>query len=214
MYCEHCGKKVNEEDKFCGSCGAPISVPTATPDRINEEIPSKLHSSLVNDTSREAQILKATEEGLGMKWYKWLIYFALFLSALTFISEGIGALTGTQYDAALNLLYGTEQSWGETIYNMYPGLSIVDKIYGAFAIGAAIFAIIMRSKLAKFKTNATSQYITYLLIIVTVGVIYTILQAVIIKSADVTLVISTVALILRYLLERKYFLKREHLFVN
>ena len=196
MYCEHCGKKVNEEDQFCGSCGAPIKneakpiiEPTSTPAKEIQNSPSRIHDSLANDTSKEAQMLKAADEGLGMKWYKWLIYFALFFTAFTYIVAGFLALTGTQYDALYNALYGTEQSWGEYVYQMYPGLSIVDKIYGVFMLAAGVFAIIMRSRLTKFKNNASSQYIMFLLAILTISVIYSIASAILTKEANSSLVI-------------------------
>ncbi len=224
MYCEHCGKKINNDDRFCGSCGTPVKQITPslqkddntgapTPIQKNEAY-SKIHPTLASDTSKEAQLTKANAEGLGMKWFKFLIYFGLFFSALIYVSQAIATFDGSQYDATMNLLYGSNESWGEIIYQMFPSLSIVDKAYGAILLIFAVLSIVMRMRLAKFKTKAASQYILFLLSLMVVSVIYSIIVSFIVKSADMSLVMMVILLVIRFFLEKRYFAKREHLFVN
>ena len=232
MYCEKCGKKINPEDKFCGSCGTAINsiqepkenVFEAKDVEINKvkEIVDKdvtspsttIHPSLLNDTSKEAQILKAQAEGLGMKWYKFLIYFALFFTVFSYIVNCVSLFTGAHYDALVTAIYGPGSGGSEMIYKTYPAIKIVDRVYGVSLIVLAVVTLIIRSRLANFKTNGSNQYIIFLLIMVVINTAYSICAAIIIKSADFTLVTSTAALVARFFLEKLYFSKREHLFVN
>lgn len=248
MYCEKCGKKINPEDKFCGSCGTAINSIQEPKENVfeakNEEMnkngetnrfeakdvelnkvkeivdkaptspTTSIHPSLLNDTSKEAQILKAQAEGLGMKWYKFLIYFALFFTVFSCIVNCVSLFTGAHYDALVTAYYGEGAGGSELIYQTYPGIKIVDRVYGALGIIMAVVTLIMRSRLAKFKTKAAYQYIIYLLIFVVLTTAYDICSAIIIKSADFTLVGADAALVARFFLEKLYFSKREHLFVN
>lgn len=38
MFCPYCGKQLNDEAKFCVSCGRPVSVPGGAPDQGNPQI--------------------------------------------------------------------------------------------------------------------------------------------------------------------------------
>lgn len=192
MYCKKCGKKISSDDKYCGSCGEPVN----------------------QDTSKDSQLAKATSEGLGMKWFKFLIYFALILSVIVFLFEGLLLLTGSYYDYIYGALYGNNYEWKEMIYNTYPLLNIADKIYSLFLIAAAIFFVIIRTRLASFKKDAPSQYITFLLILVVVNTIYSITTSFILESADISLLANVFSLVGRYLLEKAYFTKRNQLFIN
>ena len=231
MYCEKCGKKINPEDKFCGSCGTAINSIQEPKENVFEakdvelnkvkEIVDKastspttsIHPSLLNDTSKEAQILKAQADGLGMKYYKFLIYFALFFTVFSCIVNCVSLFTGAHYDAVFSAVYGPGAVGSEMIYKTYPAIKIVDRVYGVLLLFIAVGALIMRSRLANFKMKGSNQYIIFLLIMVVINTIYIICSSIIIKSADFTLVTSTVD-VARFFLEKLYFSKREHLFVN
>ena len=199
MYCEKCGKKINPEDKFCGSCGTAIN---------------SLQESKENVFEAKDVELNKVKEGLGMKWYKFLIYFALFFTVFSYIVNCVSLFTGAHYDALVTAIYGPGSGGSEMIYKTYPAIKIVDRVYGVSLIVLAVVTLIIRSRLANFKTNGSNQYIIFLLIMVVINTAYSVCVAIIIKSADITLVTSTVALVARFFLEKLYFSKREHLFVN
>ena len=90
-----------------------------------------------------------SSNGLGMKWYKFIIYVQLFLSALTGLVNGIKYKTGSVYGNA---------SERETIYAWFPSMKTVSTITGILMLAAAVVAIIARQKLAGFKHDGPMFY--------------------------------------------------------
>ena len=248
MYCEKCGKKINPEDKFCGSCGTAINSiqepkenvfeakneemnkngetnrfeakdvelnkVKGIVDKVSDSPTSAIHPSLLNDTSKESQLLKAQAKGLGMKWYKFLIYFSLFFSALSCLFNFVILFTGSHYDMIYRILYGEGVKGSELIYQTYPAIRYVNYLFGVLFFILAFYALIMRSRLAKFKKNATSQYIAFLFAVFIVDTFYIFSSAFILESVDITIANGLLVTGGKLLLEKTYFSKREHLFVN
>ena len=90
-----------------------------------------------------------SSNGLGMKWYKFIIYVQLFLSALSGLINGIKYITGSVYGDA---------SERETIYALFPSMKTVSTITGILMLAAAVVAIIARQKLAGFKHDGPMFY--------------------------------------------------------
>ena len=90
-----------------------------------------------------------SSNGLGMKWYKFIIYVQLFLSALTGLVNGIKYITGSVYGNA---------SERETVYELFPSMKTVSTITGILLLAAAVVAIIARQKLAGFKHDGPMFY--------------------------------------------------------
>ena len=84
-----------------------------------------------------------------MKWYKFIIYVQLFLSALSGLVNGIKYITGSVYGDA---------SERETIYGFFPSMKTVSTITGILMLAAAVVAIIARQKLAGFKHDGPMFY--------------------------------------------------------
>ena len=57
-------------------------------------------------------------QGQKMGWFKFIIYFQLFASAVINAALGITAFTGSHYDGK-----------AELVYAFFPGMSAVDKVY-------------------------------------------------------------------------------------
>jgi len=72
---------------------------------------------------------------LPMKWYKFVIYFQLFLSAVLNFFSGLG-----------NIGNGMDYNDTKMIF------------YGLCVIGLGVFALVVRSGLKNFKANAPKQY--------------------------------------------------------
>ena len=73
----------------------------------------------MKNTTREES---TTTKPLGMKWYKFLIYFALFAGAFVNFIYGINYISGGIYVVETNGL-----TTADTVYKLYGvGLQVVD----------------------------------------------------------------------------------------
>lgn len=180
--------------------------------RIRQESPTtkQPQSSTVPKTAKASPIY-STEKPLGMAWYKFLIYFALIAGAVLNIIYGINYMTGGIYFSQTN-----GQVSAEDVYYYYgDGLRFVDIAFGLFLIAFAIFGIILRNRLAKFKPDAPK--LVYIFYAVSAGgsFLYSILVSAITSTTiGASQIISIIVSIVFLLLNIKYFKKREHLFVE
>ena len=134
---------------------------------------------------------------LGMKWFHFLIYFVLWLNAIVCGIEGF---------AALAISTGT-----------------IDTVYGVAMIVFALFCVITRSRLAKFKKGAPAcLYAFYILGNIVIILAYNIATLVFTNSLselpsmlmDPELIGNIVGTIIVIALNKVYFGKRKYLFVN
>ena len=138
--------------------------------------------------SQSMQMPKAAD--LPMKWYKFLIYFSLFFSAVISILGVIGTIP--LLFIALPVFY-----------------KIFFVIFSICSLAIAIFAIYTRQMLAGFKTNAVNcLYALYIVSNVT-GIIYYLILANYMGAIGLV-----IFLIIWLTLNNIYFKKRKHLFVN
>ena len=84
-------------------------------------------------------------EKLGDKWYKFLVYFAIWFGAATNIILGILYLTGDVYFGAKDF-----------IFVKYPALENTDFIYGLYRLIFGAFLIYTAWSMLKRKYEATS----------------------------------------------------------
>ena len=97
---------------------------------------------------------------LPMKWYKFLIYFALFFAAIIDLINGIKYISGNQYGSTyLN----------ELVYIKFPTLKPIDIMMGIVMILIGIASIITRCHDTSF-----SYMISFLIDIFCVGAFGTI----------------------------------------
>ncbi len=144
-----------------------------------------------------------------MKWYKFLIYFALFASAVLNALSGIGQMLGTVY---------SNQEIASAVYAQYPALRPVDIVYGLLLIGLAAFAIVTRQQLANYKEKAPLFLYAMYGSTIVLSVFYLIATSLVMQSMDFTitavveslpsLISSAVVLVLNIV----YFQKRKVLF--
>lgn len=146
-----------------------------------------------------------TEPVRPMRWYKFLIYFAFFAGAVLNISTGFQYLTGTIYGETADL-----------VYEVFPSLKPLDALMGLACFALAVFNIVTRNSLAKFKANAltlmTAMYVSSMVI----NVVYSIIAAGIIEiGVPVGEIIGTclgsaIMLVINYV----YLKNRKYMFVN
>ena len=142
-----------------------------------------------------------------MNWYKFLIFFSLFASAVLNVFNGYQMLTGAQYEGAADLVYA-----------FYSSLSLVDKVVGLALIGVAIFAIYVRQELAKFKANGP-KYLQYLYLAnAAINVVYAIgFSAAVGGDVELNMtstITSVIVSVIMVYANKKYFDNRSEMFVN
>lgn len=204
-YCTNCRQEIIDDNRnFCPQCGA--------------ELPKVINSGTNNMGDFGDLLNKQDNMELNaqfpMKWYKFLIYFALFFSAFISFVTGIIYITGSIY----NIQTGGQVT-GEMVYYFYSSMKPVDVCYGLALLATAVFSIVTRMQLAKFKrTGPMCVYILYI-----AGVVISCMYAVGVSTAMqvdlgevfssnmiVSIVTSVVMVILNYI----YFSKRQALFCN
>ena len=156
---------------------------------------------------KNAWINTEQKYNLGLKWYKFLIYFSLWAGAILHFITGISVLTGAQY---LN-----EGVQAEMVYDAFPGLKSVDTFYGLILIAFAVYQIVVRFYLARFKAIAPKMLISTYIIAIVCELFYGMVASEIIGQSLMSDIISSltpsvVMLIINY----KYFKNRKECFVN
>ena len=146
------------------------------------------------------------DNNLGMKWYKFLIYFSLFAGAVINVASGIPFLNGS--------IYG---GYADNVYSVFPALKTVDVMYGIVALATAVLCIVARFALAKYKKNGPALLLSIYAIGIVVSIVYFIAVKSIVTDIDLdtsSIVSSLVSSVVMIIINKIYFDKRKHLFVN
>lgn len=201
-YCEKCGTAIEEGQQFCGECGWKVGQ--------GDETISPFFDEYKIDDKRTTSPTTTT---YPLKWFKFLIYFALFFGAFYNFVMGMNYIMGTIYFTQTN-----GQVTAEMVYGMYgSSLKILDIVYGIVLLGTAALGIVCRFKLAKYKKEGPRfVYLLYAIALAS-SVIYTIGVSIISKAPGTInasfvsgIVVQAIYLYANY----KYFTKRSELFIN
>ncbi len=115
-YCHSCGFPITDStQKFCTNCGSAL---------MDEEVSDK-----------------TAQMALPMKWYKFLIYFALFASAILSFISGLDCITGNLFS-----LFGLSAN---EAYAEFDGLKQLFTVSGIVSIAYACLLLVTRFCLAK-----------------------------------------------------------------
>ena len=205
-FCSRCGTKLDDGVAFCSSCGAAANQ-TGYTNQGNQ-------TNFTNQTYQTQQGYQPVMQTpltyvQPMKWYKFLIYFSLFASAVLNSLTGIVTICGSHYGESADL-----------VYRMFPELKTADIFVGIAGICLAIFAIYTRSRLANFCQNGPKLVLWHYALNTIVSVAYivcvcTILPEGSMKYLDFTSsYISVATSVIMILANNTYFSKRANLFVN
>ena len=187
-FCQSCGKEIPNDSKFC-----PHSVATQ----------STFQNWFQSNMNFDQPFTVAND--LPMNWYKFLIYVALFLGAIANVFTGFQMLTGGHYEGM--------SSW---VYLYYPSLKTLDMVIGIASIGLAVFAIVVRQKLANYQSDGPKMLMILYVGSVLISVIYLIMVMGIV-GGDIdssTMIPSLAVSVVMIIVNKIYFDKRQHLFVN
>ncbi len=220
MFCPNCGNQLPDGSAFCGNCGAPVD-PRSNPQQPQgnpyqapqqpQENPYQAPQQTPYGFAPQAPYGLAP---IGMKWFKFLIYFLLFAMAIINISDGVSIMNGEHYTVD-----GVNVS--EAVYEKYSGLQTIDVIYGVACIAFGAFQIFIRFQLAKYKTNAPVLFMYSYIVLAVIMAIYNFAVMGVVPSEVVShgelvgrAVGGFVGAGIMFWLNKIYFDKRKHLFVN
>ena len=206
MFCEKCGSPIQNCQKFCPNCGNQI-IKMKNDSTYNTQQPISSYPSQTY----------ATQQNLSMKWFKYLIYFSLFATAIENCYNAVMYFIGLRYG---------ENS--ELMYKYFDELKTMDVIMGVVAIFMAIFNIYVRYQLADYCKNGPRLLLLMYVLSIACNILYYIKLASIVSesspsrqwrqeflaSVDVSIIISVLGCVALIIANKIYFDKRKHLFVN
>ncbi len=209
MLCPSCGSEVPDNVRLCPSCGGSISAETDAEETRREEstrstpqpattAASASPTELTSAEKRRIALAQATQEGLDMGWYKFVIYFLLFASGATCILLGCG-----KHFSALIL----------SSYNITSPSSTILTVFGNVYFVFAALYVLLRTRMARFSKNAPR------LLSVVYGINFgfsalTLTYYSSFESDLSSMLVATLAGIGFLAANTSYFKKRAHLFVN
>lgn len=213
MFCGHCGTNVDDNAKYCPSCGAPVQPTQSTQSFEQNPLPPYTEPAQVNgrtwkEIKQLGYIIGSDGKSYGIGWMKFLLYFSFFAGAVTSLFSALNILTGMQYgsDAAL-------------VYEAFPAMKAVDIIFGLLAILYSAGLIFVRYQISGLKRTAMQSYLAIFIFGLIVGYGY-LLAASIVVGTPITSalgetlghdVASFIMFIINYAV---YFKHRSSVFVN
>lgn len=198
MFCKNCGNQVDDNAAFCPNCGTVLN---------NQQPATAAHAqSPLEDNNSNLQ----SQGELSMKWYRFLINFALFASAFLNLANSIMCFTGSQYGEGKDL-----------VYLVLDGLKTVDILMGIACLGLVALDIYTRFRLAKYCKNGPKILTINYSVTTAVSLLYLIAVMIIvsdiadpgeiISSSNIASIVTSIVMIF---VNRAYFNKRRHMFVN
>ncbi|MPN04786.1 hypothetical protein SDC9_152034 [bioreactor metagenome] len=144
MYCSKCGEIILEDAKFCNKCGEPVP---AVWDR---------DLSVIKDKKRFKALRKSylSQKQYGMKWYLFLVYFAIPLAIIGNLFNPFGSMYET-------LSYGYSGLFTDA--NVIQTIESTSNIIWLLSIALAILLIFVWRSLFYFRKYAFRMYTIYLL---------------------------------------------------
>ena len=178
----------------------PFQAAPAAMKGLTFTMPASIGELFCSYNKAGAQYAEST--GLKMKWYKALTVALLYLGAAGNLFAAIQNIFG--------MSYGDSSSY---IYSVYPGMRVLDIVYGIVLLGIAFVALYVRMHLAQFKSDGPQLYLMMILLNVCVSAVYSLLTMVITRGYDYgTIGGMLIGGVVMYVLNRTYFGKRQHLF--
>ena len=152
MFCQYCGAQIPDGSTFCNTCGRRQQTVQQPQQPQRQQAPAyqQAQPSYQQPAYQQAQPnyqQPAYQQPMpGMKWHKFISYFALWLSAVTNLYTGITYL-GSSYT--------------------------IPQVYGGFAIVIAVLCVITALKLIRFKADAPKKLQSLLWLSAVVSFAYT-----------------------------------------
>lgn len=203
MFCRFCGTQIPDSVKFCPNCGANLApaAPAETPASNGYTFtpaPAVPEQNAMPSCTYTAPVR-------GMKWFKFIIYFQLWVGMLANLVDAGKFFTGGFYEGNAELAYA-----------YYPALKPLDIVMGIFCLTLAVYAVVVQRSLAKFRAEGPKMYYILLGASIVVTLLYLLVGSIILGESvfsldtGVNLIVSVVMIFVNI----QYFNNRGHLFVN
>ena len=194
MFCPKCGKFVEDGQSFCGICGCEVEK------GLTED------SDDFNSHSRSYQLMVAPSK----KWFNFVIYIQLFLSAAGNALIGILDIFGVGYENDGNGFYKLN-------YDYFPnGMRTYHIVFGIICIVIAAYCLFTRWQLAGYKKKGPLFYLVSIGVMTVVNFTGSVIKMMIIDDYSwvTSYLLGLVLGIVVIALNNKYFKRRSYLFVN
>lgn len=212
MYCRFCGKQIPDHAKFCPECGAGLApAPAAAPPESAPSVPAApvvpvepaLPPQGTPDPAATIGVIETPQR--GMKWFKFIIYFQLWVTLLVCLIDSSAYYTGSFYEGA-----------AEQIYAYWPSLKALDVITSILLFAMGVYAVFVQRALAKFRAKGPVMYYILCGASIVVSLIYITAASNIIgeSAANADTLYNFFFSILLLFINIRYFNNRKHLFVN
>lgn len=216
MFCPNCGNQVAEGQAFCANCGTKMQAPAAPEQPVQQPVQQPTYTEPVYTQPAYQQAPEQLGPQQSMKWYKFLIYFSLFASAILNVVSGIMLLIGESYKNE------DGDNITEALYKLMDGLESVDMIFGIIIIAFAVFLIYVRFRLAGFYKNGPKMLLTVYVLIAVINIVYIIaveschteLTSKLIEIDYTNAITQIIVAVVMVIVNTVYFNKRKELFVK
>lgn len=213
MFCKECGAEIPEGQYTCFVCGAYTgSVQVSENSQINVNYTSQyqVNNTYQNLMNQAVDTSYSVQPEIGMKWYKFVVNFMLFFSAVLNLFGGIATIKGGHYvdEQGVNR--------AEAVYAVYSGLKTIDIVMGVFCICLAAYALFVRQMLVNKKRIAPILFIAIYVVDIVAVIFYSmaVVNVAHLSISDI-LDIKDIAINLVWVvINAIYFAKRKHIFVN
>lgn len=148
MFCNNCGKKIEDGVSFCPACGSKLQMQETMNIKRGEY--GGMPKDYYVDSKRNSGNSLRSNQAYKMKWYKFIIYFQLFAGALGAVLNGV--------------VYYIFVKMVPSDIEVSLALNIANICYSAIYIASGIFALFVRHQMAKYKKNAPLLYNVCLLL--------------------------------------------------
>ncbi|MDO5402893.1 MAG: zinc ribbon domain-containing protein, partial [Eubacteriales bacterium] len=157
MFCSNCGAQLEPNQLFCSSCGQPVKQPE---NQSMGQQPGMYENPIM-------------EPDLPMKWYKFISYVQLPLSALLYLGLGIQVMTGAHYGESSRLVYA-----------FFSSLKTIDIIFGLIYLLLMAGSVLVCAKMINRKKNAVTWYLSLQGVSIVIAVLYSVLVYAVTQLSD------------------------------
>lgn len=221
MYCPNCRSQLIDGSIYCPVCGAQLAqAQQMNYQQMNYQQPVQqinyqqpVQPQMVSNGNYVQQPVQPQmqQKPLGMKWFKFLIYFQLFVASLVSLLTGVFLFTGKIYT-------GASAEEVELLYMYFPNLKIFNLCMGVVYVVLCILYLVTRFMLSGYRKAGPAMliamYVGSLLISVLLVLITLQLVGGVVYEINITTITSVVTSIVMIVCNIIYFKKRKHLFIN
>ena len=221
MYCPNCRSQLIDGSIYCPVCGTQLAqAQQGNYQQMNYQQPAQqmnyqqpVQPQMVSNGNYVQQTAQPQmqQKPLGMKWFKFLIYFQLFMASLVSLLTGVFLFTGKIYT-------GASAEEVELLYMYFPNLKIFNLCMGVVYVVLCILYLVTRFMLSGYRKAGPAMliamYVGSLLISVLLVLITLQLVDGVVYEINITTITSVVTSIVMIVCNIIYFKKRKHLFIN